>query len=109
MSVPLQVLIVEDSENDAMLLVLQLRRGPWEVVHQRVDTRDAMRAALDAHPWDIIIADYSMPCFSAAVGVRSNRYPAENRNENRGDYERVRPTRTLQCGGCHVSLAHYYE
>lgn len=60
----LRVLIVEDSEQDTALLVRALRRGPWEVTHERVDTAAAMSAALDKAGWDLIIADYSMPCFS---------------------------------------------
>jgi two-component system cell cycle sensor histidine kinase/response regulator CckA len=54
----LRVLIVEDSEDDAALLLRELRRGRWEVIHERVDTPQGMTAALNAHPWDLIIADY---------------------------------------------------
>jgi PAS domain S-box-containing protein len=75
MSVPLSVLIVDDSDDDAMLLVQSLRRGPWEVTHERVDTPDAMSAALDKHAWDLIVADYSMPHFSgpAALALATGR------------------------------------
>ena len=36
--VPLRVLVVEDSEDDALLLLRELRRGGYEPVHRRVDT-----------------------------------------------------------------------
>ncbi len=64
MPTTLRVLIVEDSEDDAALLLNALRRGRWKVSHERVDTSAAMTAALNSHPWDLIIADYSMPHFS---------------------------------------------
>jgi signal transduction histidine kinase/DNA-binding response OmpR family regulator len=69
MHMPLRVLIVEDCEDDAMLLLRELRHGNWEVTHERVDTPGAMRAALDAHPWDLIVADYSMPQFSGPAAL----------------------------------------
>jgi len=64
MSNILRVLIVDDSQDDCLLLLLEMRRGPWEVVHERVDTPGAMLAALQSQRWDLIIADYSMPHFS---------------------------------------------
>jgi PAS domain S-box-containing protein len=60
----LRVLLVEDSEDDALLLIRHLRVGAFRPVHRRVDTRDAMADAL-SEPWDVIICDYAMPSFSA--------------------------------------------
>jgi len=60
---PLQVLIVEDSENDAALLEIELRRAGYETRCHRVDTADAMGAALEQQTWDLVIADYLMPQF----------------------------------------------
>ena len=65
MSVPLRVLIVEDSFDDTILLVRELRRGGYDPLHQRVDTSLAMQAALDERAWDIVISDHAMPSFSA--------------------------------------------
>jgi hypothetical protein len=42
----LNVLMVEDNENDAMLTLLALRRAGFVVEHQRVDTEDRLRSAL---------------------------------------------------------------
>ncbi len=61
----LRVLLVEDSEDDAMLLCRQLVREGYELVIERVDTAEAMDGALERQPWDIVIADWRMPCFSA--------------------------------------------
>ncbi len=66
----LRVLIIEDSEDDAELLVIALEQGGYNVIHQRVDTRVAMEAALNKpQSWDIVIADYSMPQFSAIAAL----------------------------------------
>ena len=69
MNRPLRVLIVEDLEDDAELLLNELERGGYEPVHERVDTAAAMNAALDKQDWDIVIADYSMPNFSAPAAL----------------------------------------
>ena len=68
---PLRVLLVEDSEDDALLLLRELKRGGREVISERVDTPEAMRADLEAREWDLIISDYQMPQFSgpAALGL----------------------------------------
>jgi len=60
----LHVLIVEDSEDDALLLVRQLRRGGFDAVHHRVESLGALEVALAAGQWDLVITDYNMPQFS---------------------------------------------
>ncbi len=69
MSKPLRVLIVEDSEDDTELLLRELRRSDYDLTHERVETAPAMRAALARQPWDLVIADYSMPHFSAPAAL----------------------------------------
>jgi DNA-binding NtrC family response regulator len=61
----LKVLNVEDSERDAALLSSHLSRAGYEVISERVETPEAMRAALSAREWDAILCDYSMPHFNA--------------------------------------------
>lgn len=70
MPIPLRTLIVEDSENDAELLVRTLQRGGYEPAYQRVDTAQAMQAALEQSAWDVVISDYSMPSFSGIAALR---------------------------------------
>ncbi len=66
MSRPLRVLIVEDSEDDTELSIVELERGGYQPIYRRVDTAVAMRDALETEKrWDLILADYSMPQFSA--------------------------------------------
>ncbi|MFX1465183.1 MAG: PAS domain S-box protein [Promethearchaeota archaeon] len=70
MGLPLRVLIVEDSEDDATLLVRELRRGGYEPTFVRVDTPEAMKSALTNQTWDIVISDYVMPKFSGIAALK---------------------------------------
>lgn len=62
---PIRVLIVEDSEDDALLLVRQLKKGGYHPSYDQVDTAEAMRKALEKQTWDVILCDNAMPGFSA--------------------------------------------
>jgi len=57
--------MVEDSEDDAELLLLELRRGGFAVEARRVDTPAAMAEALDRQAWDVVLSDHNMPRFSS--------------------------------------------
>lgn len=70
MVTPLRVLIIEDSEDDTLVLVRELERAGYELTVKRVDTAEAMGAALDEQPWDLVIADYSMPSFSSPAALK---------------------------------------
>ncbi|WP_228282428.1 PAS domain S-box protein [Rubrobacter tropicus] len=68
--VPVRLLLVEDSENDAMLLLRELRRGGYEPDYERVYTPEDMERALkdaDARggPFEVVVSDYYMPRFRA--------------------------------------------
>jgi PAS domain S-box-containing protein len=60
----LHVLMVEDSEDDAVLLTRHLQHGDFEVKSERVETADSFVSALDAKEWDAILCDYRMPNFN---------------------------------------------
>ena len=70
MGIPLRALIVEDSEDDALLLVRELQRGGYDVTFERVETAGAMTDALDNRQWDIVLADYTMPHFRGTNALR---------------------------------------
>jgi two-component system cell cycle sensor histidine kinase/response regulator CckA len=59
----LRVLIADDSENDALILLCFLRKAGYEPEHERVSNAPAMKAALERQAWDIVISDYEMPGF----------------------------------------------
>ncbi|MGE5172579.1 MAG: PAS domain S-box protein [Betaproteobacteria bacterium] len=69
MNKPLHILIVEDSEDDALLLLRELRRGGYDTVYERVETAESMKAALERKQWDIVISDYLMPKFSGPAAL----------------------------------------
>jgi diguanylate cyclase (GGDEF)-like protein len=66
----LKVLIVEDSEDDAILLVRILRQGGYEPKSLRVDTGEAMTQAFQDHSWDVVITDHNMPGFSSEAAIK---------------------------------------
>jgi PAS domain S-box-containing protein len=66
---PLRVLIVEDSKDDAVLLLRALRAGGFEPSYQVVETSAAMRDVLELHEWDLITSDHAMPQFSGAAAL----------------------------------------
>jgi PAS domain S-box-containing protein len=66
----LRVLIVEDSEDDMLLILRELRRSEYIITHVRVDTHATMEASLDQQSWDIVIADYNLPSFSAPEALQ---------------------------------------
>ena len=69
MTTSLRALIVEDSEDDAVLVVNELRRGGYEPQWLRVETGQAMQKALHEREWDVVISDYSLPSFSGSAAL----------------------------------------
>lgn len=60
----LRVLIIDDSERDALLLVRALRKEGIESYSERVDTAEAMERAMADGNWDLAISDCHMPEFT---------------------------------------------
>ena len=70
MGTPLRVLMIEDSEDDAVLLQRELRRGGYDVEFERVDLPSTLKSALDTQVWDLVVSDFSMPHFSGTDALR---------------------------------------
>ncbi|MCJ7435706.1 MAG: PAS domain S-box protein, partial [Anaerolineales bacterium] len=66
----LAVLIVEDSESDAQLIVLLFKKADYELVYEQVETAEQMRAALDQRAWDVVISDYRLPQFDGRAALK---------------------------------------
>jgi CheY-like chemotaxis protein len=73
MAQTLRVLIVEDNQRDAALLVRELKRGGYDLTYERVETLEAMQGALGRQSWDLVVSDYSMPRFSAPAALNAVR------------------------------------
>ena len=58
---PVSILLIEDDSNDAALIRRALRDYSRQITFAHVDTETTLRAALDAHTWDIALCDYSLP------------------------------------------------
>lgn len=65
----IRILLVEDSEDDAALLIREMQRAGYSPTFRRVETAEGMNAALDAEPWEIAVADYVLPRFGALAAL----------------------------------------
>ncbi|MEJ2620011.1 MAG: EAL domain-containing protein [Candidatus Thiodiazotropha sp.] len=63
---PLRLLLAEDSEDDALLLLHYLKKAQWTIErHLRVDSPEALTEALTDPSWDLVITDHNMPSFDS--------------------------------------------
>ena len=69
MSRALNVLIIEDSEDDALLVVRALRRGQLKPNWERVQTAESVYEMLTTGSWDIVLSDYNLPGFDAPAAL----------------------------------------
>lgn len=75
---PLRVLIVEDSEHDAALLLRELQKAGYSPVHRRVETAKETTDALESEHWDIVLSDYVLPDFSGLATIKLVRQKDSN-------------------------------
>ncbi|OLP17332.1 hypothetical protein BST81_16130 [Leptolyngbya sp. 'hensonii'] len=69
MSELLNVLIVEDMKEDAILVIRELRHSGFNPIWERVQTAEELRTALVSRTWNVIISDYCLPRFSAPAAL----------------------------------------
>jgi len=68
---PLRLLLIEDYEEDAALLRRHLSRSGYELDSRRVESEAELHDALASEkPWDLVIADYTLPSFGARDALR---------------------------------------
>ena len=70
MATTLQLLMVEDSDDDAQLVLVKLRRAGYNIEFIRVDNEPELRAALETKNWQIVVSDYAMPGFSGLKALQ---------------------------------------
>ncbi|HVY18723.1 MAG TPA: response regulator [Bauldia sp.] len=66
----LDLLLVEDTEDDAQLLLRQLKQGGYDVTYDRVESAAGVQTAIDRKPWDLVISDYNMPGFTGVDALK---------------------------------------
>jgi two-component system cell cycle sensor histidine kinase/response regulator CckA len=61
----LRLLMIDDSEQDVELVVIELRRHGYAVAVERVDTDAGLQTELESSAWDIVVCDHGLPSFSS--------------------------------------------
>lgn len=69
----IHVLLVEDDEDDALLILTHLGDHGFRVTADRVENLAAMRGHLASGTYDVIICDYYMPSFTATHALQCVR------------------------------------
>jgi len=67
---PVRVLLIEDSERDAALMQLYLKRGGYEPTIVRVDSAADMKQQLYSARWDVIVSDFNLPGFDGYASLK---------------------------------------
>lgn len=70
MGIPIRVLVIEDSEDDALLTLRELKKGGYEPEWRAVETPQGLAKALDEESWDLILSDFQMPSFDGREALR---------------------------------------
>lgn len=65
----IRLLIIEDSEDDAELLVRKVEKSGYKITYSRVESEKEMKSALQQEAWDLIISDYSLPNFTELSAI----------------------------------------
>ncbi|MBL0038035.1 MAG: EAL domain-containing protein [Nitrosomonadales bacterium] len=65
----LRTLVIEDSEDDALLLTRYLQQH-YELIHVRVDSADGLNHALQQGEWDLVLSDHAMPGFDSFAALQ---------------------------------------
>jgi len=66
----MKILVVDDSESDAALLLEEFKDAGYELISDRVETAEELSAALNRTDWDVILSDYVMTRFNGADALK---------------------------------------
>ena len=72
------ILMLEDNEDDALLVIHHLETQGWSIKWQRVETQSSLEQALSEFNWDVVLSDYSMPLFDGAAALKTVRKHSED-------------------------------
>lgn len=70
MVTPINILMVEDSDEDAFFILHALTNAGIQLTHTRVDNPAAFQRAISEKSWDIVLCDYSLPAFSGIEALK---------------------------------------
>ena len=70
MGIALRLLLIEDSEDDALMIVRELKRAGYDVEYKRVDAPATLESIVTSDEWDLVISDFSMPKFSGTDALK---------------------------------------
>jgi two-component system, cell cycle sensor histidine kinase and response regulator CckA len=70
MTKPINVLVIEDSENDTALLIEELRDKGYDPDHRRVESAEDLQIAIRQRNWDVVVSDYTMPRFNGSEALK---------------------------------------
>ncbi|TAK91769.1 MAG: PAS domain S-box protein [Burkholderiaceae bacterium] len=62
---PLRVLMIEDSETDYELILIDLRRDGSKIESVRIEEEGPFLSTLRSQRWDVILSDHNLPRFSS--------------------------------------------
>jgi diguanylate cyclase (GGDEF)-like protein len=65
----LRLLLIEDSEDDANLILRELTEARYDVLPERVASLAFLTAALERERWDLVIAEYKLPGFHGVTAL----------------------------------------
>jgi CheY-like chemotaxis protein len=71
--IKLKVLFVDDCDADVELALRLLKQRGFEIAWDRVEMEGDMRRLLTESPPQLILSDFSMPCFEGALALRVAR------------------------------------
>ena len=67
----LRALIIEDSEDDALLTIHHLEKGYNAIEYDIIQTAESLQTALKEKAWDVILCDYKMPHFNGFEALKT--------------------------------------
>ena len=65
----LRILMIEDSADDAFLIIRALKKGGYDPVYERLETASGIQKALREKQWDIVLCDYNLPELNAPAAI----------------------------------------
>src|SRR5438552_5344365 len=73
MATTLNVLVIEDSQEDTLLMIRELKKAGYSVNFEQASSAATLAAALAKGGWDIVFSDFTLPGFSGTAALAQVR------------------------------------